>query len=150
MTALFEYRHVVRPEEIDGLGHVSNVEYLNWMMSAAVAHSDAVGWTTDRYFALQFAWVVRSHQIEYLQPAHAGEEIVVRTWVADMKKISSLRRYAIVRAADNARLVTAATNWAFIDIRTRRLTRIPEVVASAFTVVAEEVPKAADGIRGPA
>jgi acyl-CoA thioester hydrolase len=138
MIPLFEYRHVVRSEEIDGLDHANNLAYLNWMQSAAIAHSDAVGWTTSRYFALQAGWVVRSHQIEYLQPAVLGDEVVVKTWVADMKKISSLRRYEMFRAGDNVRLAVAATNWAFIDFQTRRLTRIPDVVASAFTVVTDD------------
>lgn len=138
--ALFEYRHVVSPEEIDGLAHANNLAYLKWMQSAAIAHSDAGGWPAARYVELRAGWVVRSHQIEYLQPALAGDEIIVRTWVADMKKISSLRRYVILRAADEARLATAATNWAFIDFQTRRLTRIPDVVASAFTLL-PDVPR---------
>jgi acyl-CoA thioester hydrolase len=145
MTALFEFRHIVSQDEIDGLNHANNLAYLNWMQSAAVAHSDAVGWTTARYFEIQAGWVVRSHQIEYLQPAFAGDEIIVRTWVADMKKISSLRRYVILRAKDQTRLATAATNWAFIDFQTRKLARIPDAVGSAFTVLPEDFRWDAEG-----
>lgn len=138
MPAVFEYRHRVRDDEIDGLEHVNNLAYLRWMQSAAIAHSDAQGWPTAKYYELQAGWVVRSHQIEYLQPALPGDEVIVRTWIADMKKISSLRRYDIVRAADAARLAVAATNWAFIDFQSRRLTRIPDVVAAAFELVPDD------------
>lgn len=137
MPAVFEFRRDVRPEDIDLLGHVNNLVYLRWMQSAAVAHSDAQGWTTQRYQTLQAGWVVRSHQIEYLQPAFADHGIIVRTWVADMKKISSLRRYHIVHERDGTILATAATNWAFIDFATGRLARIPTEVAEAFEIVAD-------------
>ncbi len=135
MPAVFEFRREVRTEEIDLLGHVNNLVYLKWMQSAAVAHSDAQGWPLKRYQELRAGWVVRSHQIEYLQPAFADHGIIVRTWVADLKKISSLRRYRILRDRDGAVLATAATNWAFIDFATGKLTRIPNEVAEAFEVV---------------
>lgn len=138
MTALFEYPHTVRPDEIDEHGHVNNVHYLRWMQSAAVAHSAAVGWPTERYHAEKLGWVARRHAIEYLQPAFAGEEIVVRTWVADFRKITSLRKYRIVRRSDGALLATAETNWAFLNLATRQPARIPADLAASFVVLDDE------------
>ena len=65
-----------------------------------LAHSAAQGWPAERYHELGAGWVVRSHQIEYLRPAFAGESLVVRTWVAGFRKVTSLRRYKIIRPAD--------------------------------------------------
>ncbi|MDB5389843.1 MAG: Thioesterase superfamily [Planctomycetaceae bacterium] len=135
MPAIFEYLHAVTPEEIDELGHVNNIRYLNWMQRAAVCHSDVQGWTTADYYRIGMGWVVRSHQIEYLQPALPGDSIVVRTWVADLKKVTSLRRFEIRRPADDTLLAQASTNWAFINFQTRTLCRIPPEVSSAFEVV---------------
>ena len=135
MPAIFEYLHAVTPEEIDELGHVNNIRYLNWMQRAAVSHSDVQGWTTADYYRIGMGWVVRSHQIEYLQPALPGDSIVVRTWVADLKKVTSLRRFEIRRPADDTLLAQASTNWAFINFQTRTLCRIPPEVSSAFEVV---------------
>jgi acyl-CoA thioester hydrolase len=131
----FEYHHTVREDELDGLNHVNNLEYMKWMLAAATAHSDSVGWTLARHLELQGGWVVRTHQIEYLMPAFVGDEVVVRTWVVDMKWMLSLRRYVLMRPSDNVRLAVAATNWAFIDFRTGKLTRIPTAVSSAFEVI---------------
>ncbi len=136
----FEWRHVVQPDELDELNHANNLEYLKWMLAAATAHSDAVGWTLQKHLELQGGWVVRTHQIEYLLPAHAGEEVVIRTWVADMKWMSSLRRYVLMRASDNARLAVAATNWAFIDFRNGKLSRVPAEVSTAFEVIPDVRP----------
>jgi acyl-CoA thioester hydrolase len=77
---------------------------------------------------------VRSHKIEYHRPARAGERVTIRTWVATMKKVSSLRRFRILRHPDEL-LATAETNWAFIDYTTNRPVRIPVEIARAFEVI---------------
>jgi acyl-CoA thioester hydrolase len=107
------------------------------MIDAAVAHSAVQGWTGERYEQLGAVWVVRSHEITYVEPAYAAEPVVVRTWVADMTKVSSTRRYRIVRASDERLLARAATRWAFVDRATGTLRRIPEEVWQAFELVAD-------------
>lgn len=137
MPAIFEFACTVETEDIDALGHASNLAYLKWMQSAALEHSAAQGWPGTAYQALGAGWVVRSHQIEYLKPAHSGDRIIVRTWVADLKKVTSLRRYRIVRLSDGLLLATAATDWAFIHYATGMPRRIPVEVSQAFEVVEE-------------
>ena len=138
MPAIFEHSLVARTEEIDRLGHVNNLAYMAWLLDAAVAHSAVQGWTAERYDELGCVWVVRSHEIKYIEPAYAGERIIVQTWVADMSKVSSTRRYKILRADDRRVLVKAATRWAFIDSAEGKLRPIPEQVWSAFELVPDE------------
>lgn len=136
MPAIFEHPLTVKPEEIDRLGHVNNLAYMAWMIDAAVAHSAVQGWTAERYEQIGAGWVVRSHEITYVEPAYVGQQIVVRTWVADMAKVASTRRYRIVRAGDERLLAKAATRWAFVDFASGSLKRIPEEVWRAFELVA--------------
>ncbi len=135
MPALFEYRHVVQSREIDGLGHVNNVEYLRWTQDAAVAHSAVQGWPQAAYIELGLGWVARTHTIEYLSPAFDRDEIIVKTWVADMKRVTSLRRFEILRSSDNKQLAVASTNWAFINLKTGLPTRVPAEVIQAFELI---------------
>lgn len=135
MPAIFEVHRAVKPEEIDGLGHVSNLHYLRWTQDAALAHSAEQGWPSSRYQAVGEGFVVRSHEIEYLRPAMPGEEVIIRTWVADFKRVSSLRRFEVLRASDGKLLARAATNWAYVTFATGYPKRIPDEVANAFTVV---------------
>ena len=135
MPDIYSHPHIVLPGEIDDLGHANNVFYIAWMQTAAVAHSIALGWPGERYRQIGLGWVVRSHAIEYLQPAFAGDHLIVETWVATMKKVSSLRRYRITRHGDGQLLATAETNWAFVDLATGKPARIPPEVAAAFVVV---------------
>ena len=135
MAAVFEYLHQVRNDEIDGIGHVNNLAYLRWLQSAAVEHSTAQGWSAAAYHQLGQGWVVRSHFIEYLLPAFADDQIVVRTWVAEMKRVTSLRRYQVVRAQDGKLLATAATNWAFVNFASHQLCRVPPEIMNSFELV---------------
>jgi acyl-CoA thioester hydrolase len=138
MPAVFDFEHVVRSDEIDALGHANNLAYLKWMVDAAVAHSTAQGWPPSRHLELGAGWVVRSHAIEYLRPAFAGEQIIVRTWVADFRKITSLRKYRVIRVSDDALLAEAQTNWVFIDYHRGIPRRIPLEIQNAFVVVRQQ------------
>lgn len=132
MPAVFEYLLQVLPAQIDGWGHVNNVEYVRWMQDAAIAHSSSLGWSADRYREADCGFVARAHRIDYLQPAWLGDEIVVRTWVASMEKITSVRRYSIIRVSDGQLLATAETTWALVSLSTGRPTRIPPHIRADF------------------
>jgi acyl-CoA thioester hydrolase len=138
MPAIFERRHTVQPSEIDDQGHVSNVEYLRWLQNAAVEHSAAQGWPAERYLATGAVFVVRSHQIEYLQPAFAGDEVKIMTWVNHFAKCTTLRKYQVIRERDGVLLVTAATTWAFVSWPQRLPRRFPRELVEAFVIVSED------------
>ena len=134
MIDVFDYPHTVAADEIDEQGRANNVVYVSWMQDAALAHSAVLGWTPERYLGLGMGWVARSHWIEYLQPAMAGDEIIVETRVSEMKKVTSRRVYRILRRSDREVLAKAETNWAFVNYATGKPTRIPPEIAGAFPV----------------
>lgn len=134
MNAQFEYSHTVTQADIDELGHAGNFHYVRWMQHAAVAHSTANGWPSQRYKNLGAGWVVRSHHISYLKPAFEGDCLVIKTWVANMKPASSLRRYEILNAEGEI-LARAETDWAFVNYERQKPTRIPAEVADCFRII---------------
>ncbi len=139
MPAVFDHHRIVVPEEIDALGHVNNLAYMRWMIDAALAHSSARGWPQARHMQLGSGWVVRSHRIRYLRPARLGQPVMVRTWVAETKRVTSLRRFLILRPEDEMRLAVAETEWAYVSFATGSPTRIPPEVATAFEIVDQGV-----------
>ncbi len=128
----FEYRLVVDSEEIDEMDHVNNLQYLRWTLRAAVAHSSHVGWTPDRYRDAGFGFIVRSHHIKYRVPAVLNDSVVIKTWIESLEKVSSVRRYLILRESDQTQLATAETNWVFVNLKTLELTRILDDIKTAF------------------
>jgi acyl-CoA thioester hydrolase len=137
MPDIYLHEHTVHAGEIDPLGHANNVSFVHWMQEAAIAHSTAQGWPMSGYRDIGMAWVVRRHTIEYLFPAFEGDRIVVRTWVADMQRVTSLRRYEI--SAGGRLLARAETSWAFIRTADGKLTRVPDVVSRSFILVPDGV-----------
>lgn len=137
MPQIYQYTLTVPDHAVDINDHVNNIEYLRWMQDAAVLHSDAQGCTRATIDA-GATWVVRTHHIKYLRPAFAGEEIAVLTWVADFRRVHSLRKYRIVRIRDNVTLVEGETDWVFVDARTGRLRPIPQNVIDSFELLPKE------------
>jgi acyl-CoA thioester hydrolase len=133
------YRHEFRvPEDaVDRNGHVNNVVYVQWMQDAAVAHSNAAG-CTKATFDMGATWVIRSHRIEYLRPAFAGDEITVLTWVSNFRKARSLRKYKFVRETDGVVIARGETDWVFVDASTGRPRPIPDNVAQVFEVIPQD------------
>jgi len=137
MAQIYRHEFVVPEDALDENGHVNNVEYLRWMIDAAVLHADSQG-CTKATIAAGATWVVRTHHLKYLRPAFAGEHVCVLTWVANFRRVQSLRKYKVIRLEDNAVLTEGETNWAFIDATTGRLRSIPKEVLAAFELLPEE------------
>ena len=135
MPRIFVRTLVVPAEAIDGNGHVNNLAYLRWMQDAAVEHSAVQDWPIERYQRTGTGWVVRTHTIDYLRPAFAGEAITLLTWVAGYRRSSSPRRYLFWRASDRQTLARAETLWVFVEAATGRARNIPEELISSFAVV---------------
>jgi acyl-CoA thioester hydrolase len=130
----FEKHIVAEPGDIDELGHVSNLVYLRWVQDAATAHSGSLGWDLPAYKKLGSVWVVRKHEIEYLRSALEGDELILRTWVADWRGASSRRDTRILRKEGREELVRASTRWAFVDANTGRPQRVPKDLIELFGV----------------
>jgi acyl-CoA thioester hydrolase len=130
----FEHLYVVADVDIDELGHANNIAYVRWVQDVAVAHSRAVGLDWDTYRRLGCCFVVRRHEIDYLQPVGAGETLKVRTWISDWKAASCLRHTEVKRASDGAPVARGVTRWALVDLATGRPRRITQELGAAFGV----------------
>ena len=124
-------------DAVDDNRHVNNVEYVRRLQEVAIEHTRQNGWPPERLFTCGWTWVVRSHYIEYLLPAQAGEKIALYTWVSNMRRIRSLRKYRFVRVSDGAVLANAQTEWVFIDFLTGRPRTIPNEIILAYDQIPE-------------
>jgi acyl-CoA thioester hydrolase len=135
---IYSKRFAVPAAAIDRQGHVNNLAYVAWMQDVAIEHSAAVGWPMDRYLTLGAGWVVRSHFVEYLRPAFAGEQLAVHTWLPEFTQRSTPRRYLFVREDNRQLLAQAETRWVFVDLATGRRRALPEELIAAFEIVPDE------------
>ena len=129
----FELSVMVRPEDIDDLGHVNNVVYVRWVQDAAIAHWQARA-TTEAQRRLY--WVVARHEIDYLRPAFLDDEIIARTWVGTATRLQFDRHTELVRASDGRRLARARTVWVPVDPETLRPTEVGPEIRERWSVAA--------------
>src|SRR5512138_1001436 len=127
---------IITADAIDENGHVNNVAYVQSMQDIAVEHYTAIGGIEAQGDGA--AWFIREHRIEYFLPAFEGEEIEIRTWVENIRRVRSLRRYEFVRKSDGKVLVKGETDWVFVDAKTGAPRAIPEAVSKVFTLLQEK------------
>ncbi|MFN2216087.1 MAG: acyl-CoA thioesterase [Anaerolineales bacterium] len=134
--AVFSKNFIVPREAIDGNGHVNNVFYVQWMQDLAVEHYASLG-GMDVSRASGTTWVVHSHKVVYHHPAFEGEKITGSTWVVNMRRVRSLRRYRFTRDSDGLVLVSGETDWVFVDTKSGQLKAIPLEISGLFKLMDE-------------
>ena len=134
VPAVFTLVSEVGEDDIDMLGHASNIAYLRWVQDVAVAHSAAVGLDMEGYSQLGAVFVVRRHEIDYLRPVVRGDKLELRTWIDSASAAKCKRATSIVRIETTEVIVAQAmTTWGFVELATGRPTRIPDSVRVAFS-----------------
>ena len=126
----------VRPEHIDGNGHVNNVVYVGWLQDVGTAHWSARFSTEDR---TKWSWVALRHEIDYFRPLPPeAEGVVGRTWVGDPQG-PRFNRYVRIEDAQGRVCAQGVSEWCLVDAATLRPQRIPAGMVEVF-----ETPTSAD------
>ena len=139
ISSVYSKTIIVPESAIDENGHVNNVAYVQWMQDIAVEHYESIGGTNPMQL-VGATWVVREHRIEYLLPAFAGEEIEIKTWVENIRRVRSLRKYEFIRKTDGKSLVRGETDWVFVDLQTGAPRAIPDEVSKVFAAAQDKSP----------
>lgn len=122
----------VASEDIDALGHASNIAFVRWIQDVAVAHSVALGLGLEAYRRMGAVFVVVRHEIDYLRPALRGDVLEARTWISTVMAAKCLRSTELVRKGDGQLLARGVTTWGFVEMATGRPRRITDEVRGAF------------------
>jgi acyl-CoA thioester hydrolase len=132
MSSAVPYTLAVRvaDADIDRQGHVNNIAWLKYVQDAAVAHWQAVA---PAEVQAAVAWVVRRHEVDYLKPGFAGDELVIRTWVGEPAGATWERFTEVTRQADGQILVKARTVWVQLDAATGRPRRVDARLTGWFS-----------------
>jgi acyl-CoA thioester hydrolase len=133
--SIFTYTLTVPQNVIDEYGHVNNVIYLQWMQDAAMRHPESI---SEYKQPENTGWFAREHRIEYLSPAYAGDEIEIRTWISEIKRVRAIRKYEFVRKIDGKVLTKGETLWIFVQLTTGKPISIPAEVLALIPVVPDQ------------
>lgn len=136
MKQPFTLAVTVTKADLDEFAHTNNVVYLAWLERVAWAHSQSLGLGMDDYRRLNAGCVVRRHELEYLAATFEGDELTLRTWIAENDaKLSMWRGYDILRPADGKTILRGRTQWICIDMKTGKPKRQPPEFIAAYTPI---------------
>jgi acyl-CoA thioester hydrolase len=121
--------------DLDALGHVNNTVYLRWVQDVAAKHWETLA-PADVFAAV--AWVVLRHEIDYLEPAKAGDQLEARTWVGPVTGLRFERNTEIRRISDDRLLARARTLWCPIDKKSGKPLRNADELQAILTAVPPE------------
>jgi len=131
-SPIFIYSFTIPESVIDDNGHVNNVAYVQWMQDAAIRHPESVA---EYKPPEDTTWYAREHRVEYLLPACPGEEIEVRTWISEIKRVRARRKYEFIRKSDGELVVSGETDWVFVNTKTGKPIAIPADATEFFPVL---------------
>ena len=134
-TERYEQTISVLPQDIDQFDHVNNVVYLRWVQEVSTAHWHAAATSAQKE---SIGWVVVRHEIDYMNSARLGDEIIARTWVGSASKNLFERYTEMIRFRDSKVLARARSLWCPIDLRSRRPTRVGADIYERFSVTRKE------------
>jgi acyl-CoA thioester hydrolase len=128
----YERAFRVRHYECDAYGHVNHANYVRYMQETAFDASSAVGYDLARYRAMGHQWLIRETDITYRKPLLYGDTVIVKTWVADFRRVRSRRRYELRLQGSGDIVASASTEWVFLNSETLRPASIPPEMVAAF------------------
>jgi len=132
---IFTYSLTIPESVIDENGHVNNVAFVQWMQEAAIRHGEALDYKQPE----NTGWFVREHRVEYLLPAFLGDELEVRPWLSEIKRVRLHRRYEFIRKSDGKVVVKGETDWVYVEAKTGRPIAIPAEVSALFPVLPDSI-----------
>lgn len=126
-------RVTVQPEHIDQFGHTNNVMYLSWLEQVAWSHSQSLGLGFADYERFGCGCVARRHELDYLAPTFAGDELLLATFIQENDgRLSMWRGYQIIRAGDGKTVLRGRTHWVCVDLKSGRPRRQPPEFLAAY------------------
>ena len=124
---------VVRPEDIDGLGHTNNTVYVKWCEKVAWDHSCALGLDLAAYRELDRAMAITRSEYDYLQAAYEGDQLIAATWILRWdSKLTMQRHFQIIRPADGVTVLRGSMRFACIELSSGRPRRMPSEFIAGY------------------
>jgi acyl-CoA thioester hydrolase len=109
--------------QIDFIGHVNNIVYIQWMEIGRTKLLEAVGLPTQDIFKQGFVPVLVQTHITYKSPLYLGDRVQVQLWLSELGKASAIMQFRFHTPQSKL----AAEGWQkglFVDRATQRPRRL--------------------------
>ncbi len=121
----------VRYAETDQMGYVYYGNYATYYEVARVENLRALGFQYKKLEEQGVMMPVRELQVRYVQPAKYDDLLCIKTFVKAMPSARMVFDYEIFNQ-ENILLNTGQTTLVFVDMKTNKLLRCPEILKNLF------------------
>jgi acyl-CoA thioester hydrolase len=129
-----EHRLRVRYAETDQMGRAHHASYVVYLEEGRTRMMADLGLSYADVERRGFGLVVRAVGLRYHAASVYEDELIVRTWVHELRGASVDLAYEVVKAADGVRVASGNTQLACVDLRADppAVRPLPEDLAAMF------------------
>ncbi len=125
-------------ENVDGYGHVSTHNYVQWMIDCAFAHSTALGLPESRCAEISRGMAAVDLQVKLLGAAYEGDQLQVATWIVKSDgKLRLRRQFQIINVVSGKSLTRAQCDFVCTNLDNGRPVRMPTEFLDTYVVESE-------------
>jgi len=123
----------VELRDLDGLRHVNNSVYIDYLEEAAMNASAARGWPFERQVAAGVHFRAVAHDLEHLDSALYDDPLSIVTWPIEVSATSLVRGTVMTRENDGCQILRARSRYDWLDARCGDHVAMPAEIARALT-----------------
>lgn len=118
---------VVRSYETDPSGRLTLPWLCSYMQESAWHNAERMGAGVGLLSAQGLAWVLQRLRIEVRRYPRHGDRLSVATWARRFDRVIALRDFDL-RGGDRGSLAVATSRWVVVDLKARRVVRLPDFI----------------------
>ena len=129
---VYKTTHQILFSDLDPYDHVSTANYVTYFVDHRMAGlSENLGWDVAALRALPFMMFVRKLEVDFVRPAHGGQEITITSFVREFHGADVVIELAMTDAKART-LSRGVMTCAHVDRQTQRASDWPAHVAALF------------------
>ena len=116
--------------DIDTNLKITNTAILNIFEDIAGMHAKKAG---EDLKTSDTTWILTGYKVKINKRPEFEDRVIVHTWPTSMKNITAAREFEIQNENGEV-LISGLSNWAHIDLKTKKLTKVTEELAQGYGV----------------
>ena len=129
---------VATAANVDGYGHVSTHNYVQWMIDCAFAHSAALGLPEETCKQMGRGMAAIQFDVKLLGSAYEDDELQVATWIVEPDgRLRLGRQFQIIHKESDRTLAKGKFKFVCTNLNTGKAARMPQIFIDTYVVASE-------------
>jgi len=135
------YKEKIYTYQIDFVGHVSNIVYIQWLEHGRLRMMEEIGYPIGQLAHNKgVVPVLTETRIQYKHPLFLDNEVKIELWISRLNNASAIIEFRMYNEQEEL-CATAQQKGLFIDRRTQRPARLTAEYSEAFEKLMDEKTK---------